>query len=56
MNVNPFNICPSCAFISTCVLTENKAKVWSCSEFVEEDFAETVIEEITTKEKEAVVV
>ncbi|MEZ4792429.1 MAG: hypothetical protein R2783_02850 [Gelidibacter sp.] len=33
MTTNPFNICPTCAHIHTCVLTEMKEKVWSCSEY-----------------------
>lgn len=35
MTANPFNICPTCAHIQTCVLTEMKEKVWSCSEYDE---------------------
>ena len=31
-----FNICPSCMYLSTCVLTAQKDNVWSCSEFDEE--------------------
>ena len=34
--MNHFNICPSCMHRSTCVLTTQKNKVWSCSEFDEE--------------------
>lgn len=33
--MNHFNICPSCLHKNSCVLTEQKAKVWSCSEFDE---------------------
>ncbi len=33
--MNPFNICPSCSHSSTCVLTAQKDKVWSCSEYDE---------------------
>jgi hypothetical protein len=33
MNINHFNICPSCIHNSTCVLTAQKDKVWSCSEY-----------------------
>ncbi len=31
--MNHFNICPSCIHINSCVLTAQKDKVWSCSEF-----------------------
>ncbi|MDE1208149.1 hypothetical protein [Tenacibaculum larymnensis] len=50
MNTNPFNICPSCIEVDTCVLTKSKEKVWSCSEYNE-------VSEIVEKEKkeEAVV-
>ncbi|MFC0604770.1 hypothetical protein [Winogradskyella pulchriflava] len=34
--MNHFNICPSCIHRDECVLTEQKDKVWSCSEFDEE--------------------
>jgi len=30
-----FNICPTCVHVSTCVLTSQKHKVWSCSEYHE---------------------
>ncbi|WP_159017765.1 hypothetical protein [Algibacter sp. L3A6] len=36
MSVNQFNICPSCVHCKTCVLTSQKDKVWSCSEYEEE--------------------
>ena len=50
MNTNPFNICPSCIGVNTCVLTKSKEKVWSCSEYNE-------VNEVVEKEKkeEAVV-
>jgi hypothetical protein len=35
MNANHFNICPSCIHFNNCVLTAQKDKVWSCSEFDE---------------------
>ncbi|MCB0462661.1 MAG: hypothetical protein R2816_06725 [Flavobacteriaceae bacterium] len=35
MNTNHFNICPGCIHRNTCVLTAQKDKVWSCSEFDE---------------------
>lgn len=31
--MNHFNICPSCAHRNYCVLTTQKEKVWSCSEY-----------------------
>ncbi|MDD7886778.1 hypothetical protein [Flavivirga sp. 57AJ16] len=34
--MNHFNICPDCMHRSYCVLTTQKDKVWSCSEFDEE--------------------
>lgn len=34
--MNHFNICPSCIHRNNCVLTAQKDKVWSCSEFDEE--------------------
>ena len=33
--MNQFNICPSCIHLNDCVLTAQKDKVWSCSEFDE---------------------
>jgi hypothetical protein len=35
MKANHFNICPSCIHSNYCVLTAQKDKVWSCSEFDE---------------------
>lgn len=35
MITNSFNICPTCAHLKYCVLTEMKEKVWSCSEYDE---------------------
>lgn len=35
MTTNPFNICPTCDHVKTCVLTEMKEQVWSCSEYDE---------------------
>lgn len=34
--MNHFNICPDCMHHNTCVLTAQKDRVWSCSEFDEE--------------------
>ncbi len=36
MKPNPFNICPTCMHLETCVLTDQKSQVWSCSEYDEE--------------------
>lgn len=36
MKANPFNICPTCGHRDTCVLTQQKNQVWSCSEYDEE--------------------
>ncbi|WP_452221233.1 hypothetical protein [Lacinutrix salivirga] len=33
--MNNFNICPSCIHKDSCVLTNQKDMVWSCSEFDE---------------------
>ena len=35
MITNPFNLCTKCMHLHTCVLTEQKEKVWSCSEHEE---------------------
>ncbi|RMA58737.1 hypothetical protein BXY75_2114 [Ulvibacter antarcticus] len=35
MKANPFNICPSCIHRETCVLTDQKSQVWSCSDYGE---------------------
>ncbi|QNJ99130.1 hypothetical protein [Constantimarinum furrinae] len=36
MKTNAFNICPSCIHRDICVLTTQKSRVWSCSEYDEE--------------------
>ncbi|MHA7944191.1 hypothetical protein ACJOV8_014030 [Formosa sp. 3Alg 14/1] len=33
MKSSELNICPDCVHRKTCVLTTQKEKVWSCSEF-----------------------
>ncbi len=35
MKAKQFNICPSCMHVATCVLTDQKNLVWSCSEYDE---------------------
>lgn len=39
MKPNPFNICPGCSYRTTCVITDQKELVWSCSEYEEEDLS-----------------
>lgn len=43
--MNHFNICPTCIHQNYCVLTTQKEKVWSCSEF-DESLPDEVITEI----------
>ena len=33
MKTTDLNICPDCVHFKTCVLTTQKEKVWSCSEY-----------------------
>lgn len=40
--MNHINICPSCIHRNNCVLTMQKDKVWSCSEY-DEEFEESII-------------
>ena len=42
--MNHINICPSCIHRNTCVLTTQKDKVWSCSEYDENTLEEDVLE------------
>lgn len=42
--MNHINICPSCIHRNTCVLTAQKDKVWSCSEYDENTLEEGVLE------------
>jgi len=46
MTTNPFNICPTCIHFHTCVLTEVKEKVWSCSEYDEAHETKTATTEV----------
>ena len=41
--MNPFNICPNCNHFNSCVLTSQKDKVWSCSEYDEQKTEETIL-------------
>ena len=41
--MNHFNICPSCMHRNNCVLTVQKDKVWSCSEYDETKPNEVVL-------------
>lgn len=43
--MNHINICPSCLHVSSCVLTTQKDKVWSCSEYDEKGFEENHLPE-----------
>lgn len=51
MNTNPFNICPSCTEINTCVLTKSKEKVWSCSEYNEVSTEEVKKKEVVAEQE-----
>ncbi len=42
--MNHINICPSCIHRNSCVLTAQKDKVWSCSEYDETVTSEEVSE------------
>ena len=43
--MNPFNICPNCNHLNSCVLTSQKDKVWSCSEYDEQKPKEAILEQ-----------
>ncbi|MBB3124806.1 hypothetical protein FHS04_002333 [Mesoflavibacter sabulilitoris] len=45
--MNHFSICTSCSHVNTCVLTAQKDKVWSCSEY-DESLPDEVITEVET--------
>ncbi|WP_369994500.1 hypothetical protein [Winogradskyella sp.] len=49
--MNHINICPSCIHRNSCVLTMQKDKVWSCSEYDEEDGELTTLETVRESEK-----
>jgi|GEM_PF-613283 len=55
MNSNPFNLCPTCIYNTSCVLTDQKSQVWSCSEYDEaaeiNDASPEPIKSITTKQE-----
>lgn len=51
MKANPFNICPTCIHRETCVLTDQKSQVWSCSEYEEEGTQKN----ISSQSKEAII-
>jgi len=53
MSTDSFNICPSCVHRNDCVLTAQKDKVWSCSEFDEDQQSEEVLE-TTVRQSEPV--
>jgi len=50
--MNHINICPSCMHRYNCVLTAQKDKVWSCSEFDEELPTACNLETVKNKEQE----
>jgi len=54
MKINHFNICPTCEHQNTCVLTNQKSQVWSCSEYDETINRQenNEVEPIKTEQKE----
>lgn len=44
--MNHFSICPSCIHRNNCVLTAQKDKVWSCSEFDEQKANEVLFNKV----------
>lgn len=44
--MNHFNICPSCMHRNSCVLTTQKDKVWSCSEFDQQKPKDVVLDKV----------
>jgi len=54
--MNHFNICPVCEHQSTCVLTAQKDKVWSCSEFDKRQPNQPISASIKQPEQELVLV
>ena len=50
--MNHFNICPNCMHRKYCVLTAQKDKVWSCSEFDESKPNETMNKNVQKPKKE----
>nr|WP_321227980.1 hypothetical protein [uncultured Psychroserpens sp.] len=49
--MNHFNICPSCMHSNSCVLTAQKDKVWSCSEFDEIKPSQTNMDNVQQPER-----
>lgn len=49
--MNHFNICPSCVHRNDCVLTAQKDKVWSCSEYDEQQPNVETIEKVQQPER-----
>lgn len=45
MKTNSFNICPTCMHKETCILTDQKSQVWSCSEYDNEIVEATSLSE-----------
>ncbi len=54
--MNHINICPSCMHRNSCVLTAQKDKVWSCSEFDEDLSNENNFETMQTPEEDEKVI
>lgn len=52
MKSNTFNICPTCIYRNTCVLTTQKNQVWFCSEY-QEGTVEKQVKPIKIKLKKA---
>tara|TARA_B100000508_G_C11437556_1_gene266886 strand:- start:742 stop:981 length:240 start_codon:yes stop_codon:yes gene_type:complete len=51
MKTNPFNLCKECLHKHNCVLTDQKDKVFSCSEFDEEIGVELPRSEVPISEE-----
>ena len=51
MSSDKFNICPSCVHRDVCVLTLQKEKVWSCSEYDLEETNTKFVQSVFTSEK-----
>jgi hypothetical protein len=43
MKTHPLNLCPSCLYNNTCVLTTLKSQVWSCSEYDEDNHKDDLL-------------
>lgn len=52
--MNPFNICPNCNHLNSCVLTSQKEKVWSCSDYEEQQPKGIILEQKPEQQLELV--